>query len=199
MRSWQKILQDGIFRPDVVFAMDDSGLTAYDLPANLDEIRSMTRRQWTKLVNDKVEVKNTQRLLSECHKVVDGVEVPKSKTAHIIDELKKDTYRRKTQEEIMRGTKNEAKMLIIARFHMLECGRNFKGSMHEKCRTCDVTDDENHRINYCAKFSQVNNCNKQEKADYNDIFSHDALTIRNIASVIDRIWNVKTAHGTMRI
>ena len=30
MRSWQKILQDEIFRPDVVFAMDDSGLTVKD-------------------------------------------------------------------------------------------------------------------------------------------------------------------------
>ena len=125
--------------------------------------------------------------------------MPKSKTAHIIDELKKDTYQRKTQDEIMTSTKNEAKMLVIARFHMLECGLNYKGSMHEKCRTCDAIDNENHRINYCPRFSHVNNYNKQEKVNYIDIFAHDSMTFKNVTEVIDRIWNVQTAHGTMRV
>ena len=43
MRSWQKILQDEIFRPDVVFAMDDSGLTvnAYSLECDCSYSASM--------------------------------------------------------------------------------------------------------------------------------------------------------------
>ena len=99
----------------------------------------------------------------------------------------------------MSSTKNEAKTLVISRFHMLECGRNFKGTLNEKCHTCDEIDNENHRINFCTRFSDVNNCYTQEKVDFNDIFSHDPLTIKNVTDMIDRIWNVKTAHGTMRV
>ena len=53
---------------------------------------------------------------------------PKTKTAHIVEELYKDSYMRKAQEDIIKCTKHEAKTLMIAHFDMLECGRNYKGS-----------------------------------------------------------------------
>ena len=41
-------------------------------------------------------------------------------------------------------TKRETKMLIIARFGMLECGKNFKGTMNEICLNCNTRDTEEH-------------------------------------------------------
>ena len=67
-------------------------LRVYDLPTDLDTIKAMTKRKWTKLVSEKVEVKNTQRLLDDCYKLVNGTRVPKTKTTRIITDLTNDTY-----------------------------------------------------------------------------------------------------------
>ena len=95
---------------------------------------------------------NRKRLLNECHKNEKGIQTPKTKTAHIIPELMTDTYKREPQEDIVQCTKHEWKSLIIARFGMLECGRNFKGSLNELCNQCHQIDDKNHRLNYCIKY-----------------------------------------------
>ena len=119
-------------------------LRTYDLPENFDNIRATTRREWTKVVKQKIEVSNTNQLIADCHKLVEGVETPKSKTAFILSDLSDDAYQRKVHEDVLKCTKHEAKALLIARFGMLECGKNFKGTMRETCDVCKVNDDENH-------------------------------------------------------
>ena len=86
---------------------------------------------------------------------------------------------------------------MIARFGMLECGKNFKGTMRELCNKCDVVDDENHRLNHCVIYRNINLCDMQEKADFNDIFSSDANTLKLIIQNIEKVWNVTNAHGSM--
>ena len=81
---------------------------------------------------------------------------------------------------------------------MLECGKNFKGTLSETCNRCNVLDDENHRLNVCPKFKQVNRCDHNDKVIFNNVYSNDISVIRSIIPEIDRVWNVKTAHGTMR-
>ena len=150
-------------------------------------------------LTEKVEVKTTQRLLDDCHKIVNGIQVPKTKTAHVIKDLKKDTYTRKAREDILLCTKREAKTLIIARFGMLECGRNFKGTAMEICSACKEIDNENHRLNHCPKFKSVNNYDAAEKFNFDDVYSNDACTFKQAIEAIDKVWNTRSAHGTMRV
>ena len=126
-----------------------------------------------------------------------GTQIPKRKTAHIIEKLSSEEYRRKPQEEIMLSTKQETKTLIIARFGMLECGRNFKGSMNEMCTYCDSPDDENHRLNHCIKYRTLNNYDSDVKLPFENVFSNDISILREIISKIETVWNTRCAHGTM--
>ena len=80
---------------------------------------------------------------------------------------------------------------------MLECGKNFKGSMRETCSRCNVIDDENHRLNHCVTYRNVNLYDMQKKADFTDVFSSDINTIRLIIKQIEKVWNVTNAHGSM--
>ena len=52
-------------------------LTEYDLPTDHNTIKNITRRQWTKIVKEKIEIKNLKKLLDDCHKTMDGNQVPK--------------------------------------------------------------------------------------------------------------------------
>ena len=172
-------------------------LRVYDLPENFDDIKATTRRIWIKTVKQKIEVSNTKQLVADCHKLIDGVKTPKSKTAFILNELSDDAYRRKVHDDVLLCTKHEAKTLMIARFGMLECGKNFRGSIRETCEVCKVTDDENHRLNDCSKFSSVNNF-MTEKTDFRDIFSNDPIIFKDAIKNIEKVWNTRTAHGTMK-
>ena len=80
---------------------------------------------------------------------------------------------------------------------MLECGKNFKGTMREMCNSCNVIDDENHRLNYCEKFKNVNLFDTQPKVAFSDVFSTDMIIVRAIMKHIEKVWNVTTAHGNM--
>ena len=155
-------------------------LTEYDLPTDHNTIKNITRRQWTKIVKEKIEIKNLKKLLDDCHKTMDGNQVPKRKTAHIIEHLIHKDYQRKPLDEIMVSTKQETKTLIIARFRMLECGRNLKGSLNETCTQCNVLDDENHRMNYCIKFRDVNFYDSDEKMDFKNVYSKDKDILQSI-------------------
>ena len=96
-------------------------------------------------------------------------------------------------------SKYEAKTLIIARFGMLECGQNYKGTTSEICSTCEVTDNENHRLNVCPKFRSVNRYDVKEKFSFNNIYSQDVNTLKNAIQVKGNVWNTKNAHGTIII
>ena len=86
-------------------------------------------------------MKNTKRLIDDCYKSVNGNRVPKTKTRYIIADLENESHQRKPHEGITDCTKHATKTLVIARFGMLECGRNFKSSMQEVCRMCNTIDD----------------------------------------------------------
>ena len=159
----------------------------------------MTIRAWNKLVTLKVEVKNTQRLINDCYKTSNGTLVPKTKTAHILDAIESPTYTRKTQNELLSCTKHETKSIIIARFGMLECGSNFKGTMNIVCRTCNVTDNESHRLNECPTYKTTDSPALPTSINFNDIYSSDKGMLTDILKAITKIWNTKTAHGTMKL
>ena len=88
-------------------------------------------------------------------------------------------------------TQSEAKTLILARFRMLECGRNFRGTSPEMCTVCNENDDESHRLNSCPRFKHVNLCNSNVKVKFSDVYSDDVETVRNTIRSIMKVWNVR--------
>ena len=147
-------------------------------------------------VKSKIERKNTQRLIDDCHKIVDGVPTPKTKTVTIVEQVKDPNYQREMKSELKHLSKYEFKSLMIARYRMLECGQNFKGTLHEMCVECKVIDDENHRLNYCSKYKTRSNTN--EYINFDDIYCNNIAMVRPVLVGMERIWNTVNAHGTMR-
>ena len=86
---------------------------------------------------------------------------------------------------------------MIARFHMLECGTNYKGTMSEMCKYCKAVDNENHRLNYCKHYRNINLYDKTQKVSFNDIYQSDINTVRHIIPYIEKVWNTHNANGSM--
>ena len=87
---------------------------------------------------------------------------------------------------------------MIARFGMLECGKNFQGTMSKMCSVCcNIVDDEEHRLNICPKYNQHNYCENSDLVKFETIYSDNIDDIRLIISRIASVWNVKTGHGSM--
>ena len=80
---------------------------------------------------------------------------------------------------------------------MLHCGKNFKGTMSEVCDECQKIDDEDHRMNHCPKYHENNHYNHETNIDFKNIFSNDANVLRDILPSIKKVWNTKTANGSM--
>ena len=80
---------------------------------------------------------------------------------------------------------------------MLECGKNFKGTLPEICTTCNSNDDEEHRLNVCINHSNVNFAALTEKLAFDNVFSTDVEILRKIIRKIHQVWNVKSGQGTM--
>ena len=98
----------------------------------------------------------------------------------------------------MQLKKSETRTLMIARYGMLECGRNFGGSMKKMCETCNCIDDEEHRLNICPKWKKNDNSVGNDEVPFVNVFSNDCNVLRAILPRIEELWDTKNAHGTMR-
>ena len=114
-----------------------------------------------------------------------------------MNQLNDPAYKREPRPELINSTKQETKTIIITRYGMLECGQNFKGTLNQLCNQCNVVDDENHRLNHCIKWRDMNLYNSHDKVDMGLIHSNDMGILRPLLSMIGKVWNVRTAHGTM--
>ena len=171
-------------------------LSEYDLPTEFTVIKTIPRQTWIRNVAAKIEQKNTSRLLNDCHKIVDGTSIPKTKTASILNYINDPKYKRKMDNVMSQLSKQECKTLIITKYSMLECGRNFRGSMNENCNTCGSLDDEDHILNYCPKYATIRE--SENKVNFDDVHSDQIDIVRTVLPVIERHWNTTNAHGTVR-
>ena len=172
-------------------------LQSYQLNDNFDQIKNIPYISWKQQVRKVTEKQNKDRLINECYKIDNGTSRPKTKTATILQEIEKENYQRKTTEVIKNCTKNESKVLIMSRFGMLECGRNMKGTINETCSICKVSDDEEHRLNYCVKFRESNFYNDAVKTPFRMVYSKDKTVLLNIFEKIAQVWNVNQGYGSM--
>ena len=80
-------------------------------------------------------------------------------------------------------TKQQTRTLIIARYGMLACGRNYGGTIAKNCDLCLCYDDENHRLKTCAKWKDPNLLEKTDlslhctNVDFGQIYSEDEQTV----------------------
>ena len=172
-------------------------LQQLNLPTDFTTIKQYRPNEWKKRVEEKIEIRNKERLLEDCYKETNGTKMKKTKTKHIVDEIEEEDYIRQPAKILTHLNKQQTKTLMIARFHMLECGGNFKGSLSETCQVCKMTDDEDHRLNYCNKFRQTNNADGNEKIPFENVYSTDIVTVKRIIESIEKTWNTRNAHGTM--
>ena len=172
-------------------------LHRYNLPTDFQTIASIRPNSWKNAVKLVIEQKNKERLKDDLYKYENGTEILKTKTKSILEKLSNPLYSRKPDEEIVYTTKYETKTILIARYGMLECGPNFEGTHNPICQTCDVLDDESHRLNYCPKWNDPDDIETRDLIDFDAIYSSDIETIRPIIREINRLWNTKCANGSM--
>ena len=104
-------------------------LNYYGLTTNFQEIKAMHRPESSRKVMASIETKHHERLRDQCFKIVDGKLEPKTKTSSIIPVISTDKYKRQAQTTILKTSKQETRTIMIARYGLLECGKNFKGNM----------------------------------------------------------------------
>ena len=71
---------------------------------------------------------------------------------------------------------------MMARYGMLECGQNYKGTMSENCRECEVKDNEEHRLNYYRKWKDINFYNSHDKISFSNIYCKESEKLNEILS-----------------
>ena len=170
----------------------------YNLTTNFQEVKLIPRCEWTRNVKSAIEQMHIKRLREQCHKIVEGNRVTKTKTESIVPIVSTDTYKRQPQLNILRTTKKETRTIMIARYGLLECGKNYQGTLKKLCDTCKSVDDENHRLNYCPKWQNLNLFDTNEKIEFSDIYSDDLQNIKLTVAYIEKVWNTHDSNGSMR-
>ena len=93
--------------------------------------------------------------------------------------------------------KRETKTVLIARYGMLECGKNYQGTKALNCNECNAVDNESHRLNLCVKYRDINFHDCSSKVNFEDIYLNDPSILKNLVQKISRVWNTQNANGTM--
>jgi hypothetical protein len=70
----------------------------------------------------------------------------------LVDILKVPGFYREPNINILKMSRMKCKALVMGRYGMLDCGKNYEKRYKRKnCTACDVLDDESHRINECQQ------------------------------------------------
>ena len=172
-------------------------LGEYNLETNWEMIKPLTRRQWKHTVEKAIKETNKHKLLqNSTTSTPQGTKI-NTKTKHIYEALTTTTYEQIPLKEVINQEKQRTKTIILARNGMLECGKNFKGSMSELCPECNEIDDEEHRLNHCMKWEEINNLNRT-KVDFRNVYSNDCQILNHIVTSIERVWELRYANGRMK-
>ena len=114
----------------------------------------------------------------------------------IINEIDKQQYTRKPLEIMEYGSTIATRALLMGRYGMLACKANFSCGTNNK--NCQTVDDENHRINFCPKYENINLYHSNVKLDYNLIYADKISVSLKIVDMILRIWDLGNGKNVMR-
>ena len=174
-------------------------LSRHDLPSDIETIKAHGRNEWTNKVKMAIEKANTDVLIKDCHKMENGQKRRKTKTAFIVDQIERPDYQRTPLKELLSCTKHETKTILMARYGMLECGKNYKGSLNVTCNECKEYDNEDHRMNHCVRYKSFNNHDDQTKVDFELVYNSNMEILKQIVPKIEQIWNVRNENGSMNV
>ena len=174
-------------------------LTQYNIETDWIKIKSMTKNEWRKNVNDATEKFNMEKLLKSCISPTPHGDKIKTKTKHVHQQLTStNTKERRPSKGVISGSKQRAKTLILSRYHMLECGSNFKGTMSQTCPTCKTTDNEQHRLKECSVYNDLNHLNNVTNCTFEDVYSDETEILNPILTHIEKVWEFRYANGRMK-
>ena len=159
--------------------------------------RSKRKRpnEWKENVRRAVLKKNGKKLLEKCITVNEQGEKIHTKTKHIYDKLNNNIYNGKPIHYLIDGNKQRTRTIFLAQNHMLECGKNMKGTMKEDCTVCNEIDDEQHRLSTCEKWSDLRTGNETQ---FQDIYSENVEVINRVLIEIDSLWDTRFTNGRMK-
>ena len=69
---------------------------------------------------------------------------------------------------------------------------------NEKCITCNVVDDENHRINDCVRFKDTNLYYSGHRYDFASIYSLEEDVINRTIEVVEHLWDLEHGKNEMK-
>ena len=124
----------------------------------------------------------------------------KRKTKFLLETLKEESYVRAPRMDILCKSRLRSRIQLMSMFGMLDCAKNYKnGYKDDLCSVCHTIDDENHRINSCTKFSDINLCNSLVKFDFCCIYSRDQDAVDRAIEVVGTLWNLCNGKNEMRL
>ena len=142
-QHWTKIALKELERQNLGWCKSiKETLRKNDLPIEFPNILNYSPREWKKQITKCIEIQHYERLQEDCYTQEGEQKRPKTKTASIVEQLNGENYVRAPMAELLHCNKHETKTLMIARYRMLECGKNFRGSINGTCNICNEIDDE---------------------------------------------------------
>ena len=178
----------------------DGLLEKWELEQDWDVIKQKTFPEWKRQVTAAAEKRNITRLKEECETSSRGEAKKKTKTMFVLDKLDLPNYKRGPDSFILSHDYIlYTRALIMGRYGMLKCTNNFScGYGTKMCDTCNVIDDESHRINHCGKWQGANLHGNNNKIDYGKIFSDDTSECLEIVKIILSLWDLENGKNEMR-
>ena len=175
-------------------------LEMWELEQDWDIIKQKTFPEWKRQVTAAAEKRNITRLKEECETSSRGEAKKKTKTMFVLDKLDLPNYKRGPDSFILSHDYIlYTRALIMGRYGMLKCTNNFScGYGTKMCDTCNVIDDESHRINHCGKWQGANLHGNNNKIDYGKIFSDDTSECLEIVKIILSLWDLENGKNEMR-
>ena len=146
-------------------------IEAWNLEDDWDVIKTKTYITWKREVEQKAEIKNKEKLLEECINKKRGESGYKIKSKSIVPLIECEEYTRKPQSFMRENNKLITRAYIMGRYGMLQCAANHSaGYATKECRECGVIDDENHRMNFCKNWRDINLYDSSDKVNFDDIY-----------------------------
>ena len=173
-------------------------LKDYKLEEDWMKIKDLPKATWKRRVRAAVTDINKKKLIENCTEKRGDIEIMKTKTKYILDDINTNSYKNEPTPEVVASSKLTAKTIIIARSGMLQCGKNFKGTNPETCRKCNTIDDENHRMNECPDWRNTNETQNLNNINFQDIYSHDPLILDKVIKRVRGVWELSLGNGTMK-
>ena len=168
-----------------------------EISLTIEEIKHKKKSEWWHVVECATRRLNSKMILDSCR----GKGKMRTKTLKISQALERDLdlhdYK---HNELFTLPKKTVKLIIMARYGMLDCAKNFKNKYgSDLCKECNEVDDESHRINVCERWKHVNLCNGGYSIDFNAVYSEETGTIRQISRLLRSVWNIENGKNEIQV